>query len=223
VEYFKRPAIGRGGLYCPSYKIYGGRLYRGPYSWNSDAAGGGFVDGNAGEWDKPTGHNRNIDPNYPHEYRYGRSVDPGQLPVSIQPMYTAMDKAYNTCYWRLAWYNLGAKLSKFSNPSYTYMLIEADGWGSFSGSTTWAANPPGTVINANPAGTRIEGPGGEPPWDGSPGGPGDFYGFRHTRPAEFGRYQAKVTACFTFLDGHVEVMNANVPDQNKYARFAFDP
>ena len=60
--------------------------------------------------------------------------------------------------------------------------------------------------------------GGALPWKGY-----DFYGFRHSRPPDLSMYQAQVTANFSYVDGHVETANANVPDQNRYERIAFKP
>jgi prepilin-type N-terminal cleavage/methylation domain-containing protein len=229
-EYYKSPTVVRGiwswplpkGLLtCPNIQLYNNRWYRCPYAWNSDAAGGDFMDANSGQWD--TAHPLEVDPNFPHDTVYGKAVDPGSVPWSVQPYYTAMDKTYPTYNGTLAYYNLGARLTNFPNPSYTYLLIESDQWGGFSGYSGWATNPPATVINANARPGTVEGPNGEPPWDGAPGGGGDFYGFRHTRPSDYSVYQEKVTACFAFVDGHVDIMNANVPDQNKYQRFAFKP
>jgi len=105
-------------------------------------------------------------------------------------------------------------LDKFRRPDYTYLIIESEHANSTIGSA-WPYSPAHATMNGDRDRTL-------PPWGAGIGGPGDFYGFRHTLPLDYGLYQEQATACFAFIDGHVSVMNPNM-ELNTLERFALDP
>jgi hypothetical protein len=141
---------------------------------------------------------------YPQEGPYGLKVDT----ANTQAPYKVVEPHSNDVVSTLC---LGAKLISFARPDYTYLMIESEhANGTFGGGWPYS----NTVVNA---GKDLS----LPPWGAGIGGPGDGYGFRHTLPTDLDMYQRQATACFAFIDGHIEIMNANVSDQNQRERFAF--
>jgi prepilin-type N-terminal cleavage/methylation domain-containing protein len=184
----------KGVLVCPNAKIFSDSS--GPRLYTCIYQWSGDAAGGP-NWD--TSGN-------PPEGPYGLAVDT----ANIQSLYKVIEPHSDDV---VSFLSLGARLINFPQPAYTYLMIESEHANpTFGGGWPYS----NTVVNAD---LNLS----LPPWGAGIGGPGDTYGFRHTLPGDFTAYQEKATACFAFVDGHVDVMNANVPDQNKYERFAFKP
>ena len=90
-------------------------------------------------------------------------------------------------------YTLGARLQGFPQPQYQIAL--------------WEAGPVGTDYTqayGDPLLLRLGIDPSRPPWAGDRG----YYAFRHVLPADPRQYQTQATACFLFIDAHVEVLTA---------------
>jgi prepilin-type N-terminal cleavage/methylation domain-containing protein len=103
------------------------------------------------------------------------------------------------------YYGLGPPMEKFTRPGYQFLVIETEaGWEYCHG--VWPYSP--IVLGSDPT---------YPPWVGF----GGAYAFRHVLPRDKRMYQAQATACFLYIDGHVNIMNANQPI-NLANRFDFN-
>ena len=104
-------------------------------------------------------------------------------------------------------YTLGAELNGFPRPQYQIMTWEAEAGTDYT-SYRWG-EPPQIILN--PPNDTNRGP-----WNGTYG----HWSFRHVLPVDVGRYQAEATACFLFLDAHVEVLRPsariNLADRFNY-------
>jgi prepilin-type N-terminal cleavage/methylation domain-containing protein len=200
-EYYKEYMVPRGiwslplpknALFCPSAKLWGNRWYTCLYQWSDDAAGGGL----------------GTDATHP-EGPYGKAVDPQR----VQYLFNTY---WGTTSYGLGNYHLGALLENFKRPSYSYLLIESEHANPTIGSG-WPFSPANATINASQSSY-----GDLPPWGAGIGGTGDFYGFRHVLPRDLTLYQTQATACFAFVDGHVQIVSANM-DLNGKERFNIVP
>jgi prepilin-type N-terminal cleavage/methylation domain-containing protein len=177
----------RQKIICPNAKLFvgssGPRWYITPYEWDEDATGQSPVDlSNFATCPNPGG-------------RYGLEINPAK----VQYMY---NQQWGTTTWLLGEYHLGAMMEKFTRPDYTYLTFETE----YNGLTSNAAfpwTPSNAVMNGLSDPTC-------PPWGARAGGSGYyFFGFRHTLPTDYSLYQQQATGCFSFIDGHVAVLNPN--------------
>ena len=120
---------------------------------------------------------------------YGINVDPPPSP----PM---ADDFIPSGKWN--YYALGPPMEKFTNPDYQFMVIETEGGGEY----THGSWPHGgrVVLGYNPN-SSIQ----PPKYVGCDGA----FAFRHVLPIDEALYQDQATACFLYVDGHVNIMTAN--------------
>jgi len=128
-----------------------------------------------------------------------------------------------------AWYVLGPRIEDFRRPSYEFMLVEsmvgtdyaALGGGGGKDSTGALLDPLGTGY------IRLEtgGKGAAYGWAYWPSDAGTsntcpYYVFRHVLSANTKQWQTTATACFPFLDSHVEILTPmariNADDRFRY-------
>lgn len=123
----------------------------------------------------------------------------------IQPLWRDSQGRDNP---HLGWYNLGAILERFPQPSYEFLMIENErSSDSFSCSST-----------APPYGITLDVSGEYPPWSGAGSG---VFAFRHVLPRDTTLYRSQATANFLFIDTHVEVMTPSADitmDDRDYIR-----
>ena len=129
----------------------------------------------------------------------GASVDPN---IHSNNMYSKWEPTSNHRYLYstdLAYYFLGAQLDRFPRPSYEIMVLEQER----GGDGTWGVWPYSPIVLNTEA----------PAWCAF----GASYSFRHTLGPDPKLYQQQATACYVFIDGHVDVvqptMNINQPDR----------
>ena len=188
-------------IICPNARLYtppGGqtRWYTCLMQMNSDLAGGACA-----------GYDPNLKDTMITYSQYGKYVNPSK----VQYMY---NENWGTTVYGLGFYYLGARVEAFKRPDFTYAFIESEHANSTIGSS-WPWNPSYATLSAGKDASY-------PPWGAGIGGPGDFYGFRHTLPPDLQSYQQQATAVFGFVDGHVTYMSANENLNNK-ERFFIQP
>jgi hypothetical protein len=113
---------------------------------------------------------------------YGLAVNPGRVNYLYRP--THLDT-----------YHLGALLEKFKRPSAAFLQDETE-YGDAYFSWQWPGVPAHPIINGTSDGSV-------PPWAAGNG----YMAFRHCLPRDVALYQTQATACFSFVDGHVEIVN----------------
>jgi prepilin-type N-terminal cleavage/methylation domain-containing protein len=100
------------------------------------------------------------------------------------------------------YYGLGPLIENFPRATYQFLLIESEHANDEIGP---AGGPTASVtLGANPC------------W----AGPGDAFAFRHVLPRDVSLYQKEATACFAYIDGHVNYMTPG-NDIDTGARFSF--
>jgi prepilin-type N-terminal cleavage/methylation domain-containing protein len=192
----------KGWLYCPSEKNFGpGALYIRAYYLNRNITGIGSTE--SIPYKTPQ---NSSDANYNGE-KSGRLLisNPSQMPC--QPI-ANMDQANVTNTWTQ--YILGPYLESFSNTGYKFMTVESEA-GNDVGTDSW---PDGNIVLGSWVGLS-------PPWEDSGG---SELAFRHTLPPDMIMYQQQASAVYSYIDGHVDWMNAigtGTNDINKSARFSY--
>ncbi|HUT59606.1 MAG TPA: prepilin-type N-terminal cleavage/methylation domain-containing protein [Phycisphaerae bacterium] len=117
---------------------------------------------------------------------HGINVDPAPSP----PM---ADDFIPSGRWN--YYGLGPPMGKFTNPDYQFLVIETEaGWEYSHGS--WPHDGRVVLGDYTPP---------QPAWSGR----GGAFAFRHVLPIDEALYQDQATACFLYIDGHVNIMTAN--------------
>ena len=104
-------------------------------------------------------------------------------------------------------YNLGARLERFRRPDFMFLLIESE----YADSTfMWQSGAPAVpVLNSDPT---------VPPYAGVGGG----LAFRHVLPPLRSLYQFQATACYAYVDGHVQIVYPSM-GPNDPQHMALDP
>jgi prepilin-type N-terminal cleavage/methylation domain-containing protein len=136
---------------------------------------------------------------YPSPYQYSNDAsggpdwgnNPGEGPYGLAVATGRVNYMYPArATGNLDWYNLGALLETFKRPGIAFLFVETEySDDKFSGPQT-------TTLNV-----------GTPAWANASKG----LAFRHVLPPDPGLYQAQATACFAYVDGHVNIQNA-VPE-----------
>jgi prepilin-type N-terminal cleavage/methylation domain-containing protein len=124
---------------------------------------------------------------------YGLNVDPNQVNYMYMRLGCHLDR-----------YSMGVMLEKFKRPDYAFLQTETEYGDAYFNWTGSSANP------------KIPGDAGAPPWSAGNG----YMAFRHTRPSDVALYQAQATACFSYVDGHVAIVNPNM-DLNVRDHYSF--
>jgi prepilin-type N-terminal cleavage/methylation domain-containing protein len=140
----------------------------------------------------------------------GLAVDPAKL-----------NSLYRTSTRYLGQYRLGVLFESFRRTDNVFMMIESEHAGD-SFSSPWPNTPASPVMNG--PGLVDSSGNAMPPWGAGVKAPSDFFGFRHTLPLTptLPQYQQQATACFSYLDGHVAIVNPNM-DLDVKEHYALTP